>query len=930
MPGEFADRQVTVEMVFKIGNGAGEATAHLCLGLGWRIRQAGEHLVDQGAGGVALRYAATAGGDAFGTAWQQVRRQGDDAVQGGETGLHGCILHGEMTPDQGECQAARIDLASSPRDQVEAAGTQVDPVRLLSRAGHGVAGRPVERQVELAPWFMADVVVPAGDRAAGRRASPEVDIHRPKCYADRRPCYWWLSVDGMIASMSQPDVIWHTPSIDEHGSMPLGNGEVGVNLWTEGGRDLCFYIARTDAWDGDGRLCKLGRMRIRLPEGTFAADAPFVQRLDLATATIRIRTDGLRIAAWIDANAPVMHLSIDSREPVPLDVTAELWRIDRIIEDTDELFAFMRQAVPYEAARETPDDILAPGGDVIAWCHHNRHSTWMANLGHQFLGGWARAHAAEDPLLHRTFGCLVSGEGLRPSGPLALAGTARQQWDIRITTACAQVAQPDGLLPALQQPQRSAVEARPAHEAWWSAFWQRSWIRVSGDAAAEAVTRGYTLQRYLLACAGRGNFPIKFNGSLFTVMGRDKGRVFTPDWRRWGGAYWFQNTRLAYWPMIMAGDAEMARPLFRMYREALPLARARTRMHHDLDGAVMPETMTPWGTWGASDYGYAAERADTHALRPRRADYHPFTGPDDRHALCGYLRRHFSGALELVALGLDLHATTGDDAFLRDEIMPLARDFLAFYRAYFRIRGADGRLVLAPSQALETWQAASDPLPEVAALRWVIAGLLGCPAAGLTATEQADLQAWLSELPGLPTRLQGERFLLPAVSYDLNLNCENPELYAVFPFRFFGVGKPDLAVGVATWRRRLNPMGAKGWCQDPIQAAMLGLAGEARAMVVEGATTADSGSRFPAFWGPNFDWVPDQDHGGVLMIALQRMVLQAESGRLDLLPAWPKGWDVEFRLHAPGGRVVEGCFRGGTWERLAGADGIEVERHQPQ
>ena len=306
------------------------------------------------------------------------------------------------------------------------------------------------------------------------------------------------------------------------------------------------------------------------------------------------------------------------------------------------------------------------------------------------------------------------------------------------------------------------------------------------------------------------------------MTGRDKGRTFTPDWRRWGGAYWFQNTRLAYWPMVMSGDLEMARPLFRMYRQALPLSRARTLAHHGIDGVVMPETMTPWGTWGAADYGYAAERADTHALRPRRADHHPFIGPDDRHALCGYLRRHFSGALELVALGLDLHAATGDDEFLREEVVPLARTFLAFYRGYFRTHGHDGRLVLAPAQALETWQAASDPLPEVAALRWVISGLLDRQAAGFPAVEQAELRAWLSKLPELPARLHGERFLLPATSYDLNLNCENPELYAVFPFRLIGVGKPDLAVGLATWKRRLNRMGAQGWSQDPIQAAMLG------------------------------------------------------------------------------------------------------------
>ena len=38
---------------------------------------------------------------------------------------------------------------------------------------------------------------------------------------------------------------------------------------------------------------------------------------------------------------------------------------------------------------------------------------------------------------------------------------------------------------------------------------------------AETVTRGYTLQRWVSACAGRGAYAIKFNGSIFTVEERD-------------------------------------------------------------------------------------------------------------------------------------------------------------------------------------------------------------------------------------------------------------------------------------------------------------------------------------------------------------------------------------------------------------------------
>ena len=60
------------------------------------------------------------------------------------------------------------------------------------------------------------------------------------------------------------NVVWDTPSKDHNGSMPIGNGEIGLNLWVEPGGEVVFYIARTDAWSGNGRLLKLGRVRVRL------------------------------------------------------------------------------------------------------------------------------------------------------------------------------------------------------------------------------------------------------------------------------------------------------------------------------------------------------------------------------------------------------------------------------------------------------------------------------------------------------------------------------------------------------------------------------------------------------------------------------------------------------------------------------------------
>ena len=105
-----------------------------------------------------------------------------------------------------------------------------------------------------------------------------------------------------------------------------------------------------------------------------------------------------------------------------------------------------------------------------------------------------------------------------------------------------------------------------------------------------------------------------------------------------------------------------------------------------------------------------------------------------------------------------------------------------------------------------------------------------------------------------------------------------------------------------------------GWKQDNIFAARLGLTEEAAELNL--LKLKDSGRRFPAFWGPGFDWVPDHNWGGSGMIGLQEMLLQSHKEKIYLFPAWPKGWDVHFKLHAPQQTIVEAILKNGKIESL--------------
>nr|MBP6936328.1 hypothetical protein [Bacteroides sp.] len=137
-------------------------------------------------------------------------------------------------------------------------------------------------------------------------------------------------------------------------------------------------------------------------------------------------------------------------------------------------------------------------------------------------------------------------------------------------------------------------------------------------------------------------------------------------------------------------------------------------------------------------------------------------------------------------------------------------------------------------------------------------------------------------------------------------------LYPVFPWRIYGVGKEGLEVARNTYLH--DPDAVKfrshdGWKQDHIWAACLGLTDEARRLAL--LKLGDGPHRFPAFWGPSFDWTPDHNRGGSGMIGLQEMLLQTNGNELLLFAAWPKEWDVRFKLHAPGGTVIEAELKSG-------------------
>ena len=488
-----------------------------------------------------------------------------------------------------------------------------------------------------------------------------------------------------MATLDRYNVVWDVPGPTSSQSMPIGNGDIGLNVWVETNGDLLFYIGKTDSWNqdvnGDQGLMKIGGVRVSMNPSPLAGDAKFLQTLKLRTGEIEIKEGTSTLRVWVDANHPVIRVEAIHAQPRSLTVSLNNWRPPSVRDVT-----------------------LSNQTNRLAWYHRN--------------GSGGNPHVA-----NLTFGAVIEGSGLVSSNDMTLvsAKAAKSQtvsiYALTATTPSAEdwLAQLDRKVAEIEK--LKLEKTRAEHQKWWDDFWHRSWVFVGGDKDGTNATEGYVLQRFVTASAGRGAYPIKFNGSIFIVdapaqqgpNGR-RSNPMSPDQRVWGGQYWFQNTRAMYWPRLAAGDFDMMMPLFKMYAGQLAPNAAQVQGYYHHDGSYFAETAPYWG-----------------GLR--------YWGPEVKEDWTGH---YFTPILELSMMMLDYYEYTGDKNFARETLLPIASAGLTFFDQHFP-RDAQGKILLDPDNSIEMYWKVHNPAPDIAGLQAILARVLALPDDLVTASSAHEL-----------------------------------------------------------------------------------------------------------------------------------------------------------------------------------------------
>jgi len=714
--------------------------------------------------------------------------------------------------------------------------------------------------------------------------------------------------------LSAYNPVWTSQSRNASESMPCGGGDIGLNVWVEN-NEVFFYAGKSGSFDENNMLLKAGRVRIRLFPNPFEG-GEFRQELDLEKGCVYVdgRKNGLkvRITIRVDVFHPVVDVDIQSNRKLNAEVAYENWRYrDR------ELLKKEFNATSYKwvapAGLKTLEDQVDVDKNAILFYHNNQSPTvFDTTVASQKMTGVK--HLLYNPLAGRISGGLLRGDNFIGAGTRegVYADTDFRCWILK-SRKPAQQQSFNLILRTAQDPSLKAWkdslrmleikiaknlrERAGATENWWKSFWNRSFVHIGEP--GQDIGRNYQLFRYMLACNAFGEWPTKFNGGLFTVdpVYTDSANRGTPDYRAWGGGtHTAQNQRLVYFPMFRNGDFEFLHAQLAFYTRLLKNAELRSRVYWNHDGACFTEQLENFGLPNFAEYG------------PKRP-----SSFDPGVEYNAWLEYEWDTVLEFCLMMLDLEAYTGADIGV---YLPFVESCLRFFDNHYQYRAGlisrkpltdDGKLVLYPGSAAETFKITYNANSTIAALQTVTDRMLALPSGVLSDSSRIYLEGLRKRIPDLSyTSFNGHTTIAPAKAWQRINNQESPQLYPVFPWGIFGYGKPGLDTALNTWRYDTNVVRFRshvGWKQDNIFAARLGLTNEAWELTQK--KMANSGRRFSAFWGPGFDWVPDFNWGGSGMIGVQEMLMQTSGKKIWLLPAWPKDIDVHFKLHAPYQTTVE-------------------------
>ncbi len=667
----------------------------------------------------------------------------------------------------------------------------------------------------------------------------------------------------VAGTISRSAIVLGQPNMDAEEALPLGNGRLGVAVWSAEG--LTAQLNRADTLP---LLLSPGQVVIPgLAPLTRAKD--YAGRLDLYNGEFKEQGRGMTATAYVQPDTDTFVVDVTGADP-NREQTAQLklW-------EPRKTQAATRGATGYLSKAWI--DNRTPGASGRAF----------GSLAAITADGREVSAAVTDALT-----VTVSFKPYEDGHFRIIAAGPHYDGAVDVQTAARAALVPGNL---------------GAHREWWRAYWNHvGIIKITSKNGSGEFLENLRNMYLFGAAAEKGE---EYPGSQAGVADMLSSARDAHQWD--SSAFWHWNLRMQVAANLGAGAFALNAPYFNLYRENLASIEDWTNKHMSgRSGACIPETMrfngpgieyeSSWDSTRGQKLGYDCDD-----------EFTPY-----------YNARTLSTGAEVSLWIWRQYLATNDRKFLAGNF-PVMAESARFLLSYQK-EGPDGRLHTSPSNAHETQWDVTDPTTDIAAcLALYPATIQAAKLLGVEAELVRQMEAALPKIPPLPrTQLKAPFSLLPpsadaggadmiAESYlpgGQNHNGENIGLEPIWPYDLIGDNSPLFELGKRSYEHRLFNWGGS-WSFDSIQAARLGLGDEVEAELVK--STEASARCINGYTGcaksrqeqGNGEFYIEQS--GVATTALEEALVQDYDGLIRIAPAVPPGWDFDGTVFVRGKTKVD-------------------------
>lgn len=456
-----------------------------------------------------------------------------------------------------------------------------------------------------------------------------------------------------------------------------------------------------------------------------------------------------------------------------------------------------------------------------------------------------------------------------------------------------------------------------------------------------------------MASSSRGEYPVKFNGMLWTTGG---------DTRQWGGLYWGANQSCLYNALFASNRLSLLQPMFKMYTGMYDRCAVAARQEWGSKGIYIPETVGFDGPPRLPD-SIAEEMQALYLMKKPWKEHSP-AFRDYAYTKLPFLSRWnwkkdggwhegrwevltkdssaFGHTTHILARGAKIaykywlyYEYTMDTSWLRQYAYPMLRGIAEFYRNFPNVKkGADSKYHIYNVNDNESVWGGQNTAEEISAMHGIFPVVI--KAAEILDTDKAMIPVWkefltdLSPLsvntdyPGYKKNSSEVTWIkaLPPIVKGYGQGLPDANTMPMWYFDLCNHGANDSVLKIA--KDTYNAYFRNGIHQHtpvyvlsrlPVAGVLLGRADVTQYLIPNQIHTAEVKilpNRMDEREGKQ---TTNVERLGRAAEALEDALVQSvppapgKEPVICVFPAWPKSWDAQFELLCRGNFLVSSSMQ---------------------